>query len=101
MNGVQVVRQAGETQLVFEPVLDITGARHLYHELDDLLASAKALVLDASGVQRIDTAALQLIAAFCRAARDAGLPVQWRDASPVLRDAAALLGLEEALGRLT
>ena len=99
MNGVQVVRQAGETQLVFEPVLDISGARHLYGQLDNVLAGATALVLDASRVQRIDTAALQLLAAFCRTTRDAGLPLHWRAASPALREAAGLLGLDESLGR--
>ena len=76
MNGVQVVQQTGETQLVFEPVLDIAGARHLYSKLDGALADAKTLVLDASRVQRIDTAALQLLAVFCRASREAGLSLR-------------------------
>jgi phospholipid transport system transporter-binding protein len=99
MSGVQDVRPAGETQLIFEPVLDIAGVRYLYSKLDGALTGAKALVLDASRVQRIDTAALQLLAAFCRATRDAGLSLRWHAASAALCDAAALLGLNKTLGR--
>jgi anti-anti-sigma regulatory factor len=99
MNGVQIVHQAGETQLVFEPALDVAHARKLYHELDEVLAEHQPLTLDASHVERIDAATLQLIAAFCCAARDAGVPVRWSAASTVLRDAAALLDLLETLGR--
>jgi phospholipid transport system transporter-binding protein len=98
MKGVEVVNQADETQLVFEPVLDIVGARNLYGKLNSVLAHAKPVALDASRVERVDTAALQLLAAFCRTAREAGLALRWRDASPALREAAAMLGLHDALG---
>ena len=99
MNRVQRDPQAGETPLVFEPVLEIADARHLYSELNAALADAKALVLDASRVQRVDTAALQLLAAFARATHAAGLPLRWHAASAALCEAVALLGLNEALGR--
>lgn len=99
MHGVQIVRQAGETQLVFEPALDVAHARDLYQELDDVLAAHTPLALDASHVERIDAATLQLLAAFCCAARDAGVPLRWSAASPALRSAAALLDLFDTLGR--
>ena len=99
MNRVQHDPQAGETPLVFEPVLDIAGARQLYNELNAALIGAKALVLDASRVQRIDTAALQLLAAFAHATRATGLPLRWHAASTALCEAAALFGLNETLGR--
>jgi anti-anti-sigma regulatory factor len=101
MNGVDVKSAAGETQLVFEPVLDIVGARSLYGSLNAVLAAAGTVELDASRVERVDTAALQLLAAFCLATRQAGLTLRWRAASPALCDAAALLGLHDVLGRPT
>lgn len=101
MNGVQIVRQAGETQLVFDPALDVAHARDLYRELDEVLAAHQPLALDASHVERIDAATLQLLAAFCCAARDAGVPLRWAATSEVLRSAATLLDLNDTLGRPT
>jgi len=99
MHGVQILPQSGETQLVFEPALDVAHARELYRELDGALATHKPLALDASHVERIDAATLQLLAAFCCAARDAGVPLRWCAASQTLCCAAALLDLTDTLGR--
>ena len=98
MSAVQVLRQAGETRIVFGSVLNIAGARQLYDELSGSLARAKSLVLDAAAVEQVDAAGMQLLAAFCRAARDAGRPLRWHAASPSVRDAAIVLDLSAALG---
>jgi len=98
MNGVELVSGDSETQLVFEPVLDVARARDLYHTLNAALAGATTLELDASRVERIDTAALQLLAVFCRAAHEAGRRLRWRAASPAFSNAAALLDLDDLLG---
>ncbi len=98
MNGVEVVSQAGETQLAFGPVLDVSSARALYHTLNSVLATATPLALDAGRVERIDTAALQLLATFCHRARADGLRLRWHAASAAFRDAAALLGVDDTLG---
>ena len=71
----------------------------------DTLKSALALRLDESGavtmdvsaLQRIDTAGLQLLAAFVRDRRTAGRAVQWRGRAAALDTAAGLLGLYEML----
>ncbi len=99
MNGIEIVEHAGETRLIFQPVLDIVGARNLYTKLSTVLAQTKSVELDGSRIERVDTAALQLLAAFCRAARDAGFALTWCGSSPALSDAAALLDLNEVLGR--
>lgn len=100
MNGVQVVREAGETRLIFEPSLDVAQARALYQELGrELDRAAGGFAFDATRVERIDGSTLQILAAFCRAARDAGLPVRWSGASSVLCSAAALLDLHDMLER--
>jgi anti-anti-sigma regulatory factor len=54
--------------------------------------------IDASAVQRIDTASLQVLAAFARDRRVAGLPVAWVGVSDVVTDAAGMLDLTETLG---
>lgn len=59
--------------------------------------SAPAAALDGSLVERIDTAALQLLAVFRREAAARGVAVAWQGASDVLRDGAARLGLAQTL----
>lgn len=99
MNGVQVSGQSGEVQLIFEPELDVAHTRSLYRELDNALVARQPVSLDASKVQRVDAATLQLLAAFCCAARDAGMQLRWNGASAVLRNAVTLLDLNEILGK--
>jgi ABC-type transporter Mla MlaB component len=54
--------------------------------------------LDASAVQRVDTASLQVLAAFARDRRADGLPLEWLGVPACLTDAATLLDLTNALG---
>ena len=56
-----------------------------------------AVTLDAAALQRIDTAALQLLAAFVRDRRLAGRAVQWRRPAAALEAAARLLGMDSML----
>jgi ABC-type transporter Mla MlaB component len=55
------------------------------------------ITLDVSALQRIDTAGLQLLAAFVRDRRTAGRAVAWRGRAPSLEAAARLLGLHQML----
>ncbi|MEJ0039079.1 MAG: STAS domain-containing protein [Gammaproteobacteria bacterium] len=54
--------------------------------------------IDASAVQRIDTASLQVLAAFARDRRADGLPLEWLGVPDCLTEAATLLDLTTALG---
>ncbi len=54
--------------------------------------------LDASAVQEVDTAALQLLCAFARTAMANGLNVEWQAPSPAFRDAAGRLGIADYVG---
>lgn len=56
------------------------------------------LTLDAAGVERVDTAALQVFAAFTRARARRGAGVEWRGANDTFMQAAQLLGLTAHLG---
>lgn len=69
--------------------------------LSELLAgplrSDAEVVLDASGVARVHTAALQLLCMFCLGRKKAGRPTRWQEPSAVLRQAATLLALNPLL----
>lgn len=53
--------------------------------------------LDGGAVERVDTAALQLLLAYRREAAARGLSPAWRGVSEVMRDAAGVLGLARDL----
>ena len=55
------------------------------------------MVLDAAAVTRIDTAALQLLAAFVRDRRLTGGLIKWHGVSEELTNAARLLGMDAML----
>jgi ABC-type transporter Mla MlaB component len=58
---------------------------------------APALHIDGARVERVDTAALQLLVVFRREAAARGKTSAWQGVSAVMRDAAALLGLAQVL----
>ena len=67
--------------------------------LADLLGAldAPATQIDGRAVERVDTAALQLLTLFRREALARGCQVRWCGASDTLREAAQTLGLGNAL----
>ncbi len=75
----------------------VADANTLKTGLAKLLDSAAAVTLDISAVQRIDTAGLQVIAAFVRERESHGRQVQWHGDAPALTAAAQLLGLNALL----
>ncbi|MFM1886355.1 MAG: hypothetical protein RL026_1512 [Pseudomonadota bacterium] len=56
------------------------------------------VAMDGAGVQRIDTAGLQLLVAFTRALAAEGRQWRWIASSAELRDTASQLGLQGGLG---
>ncbi len=77
--------------------LDVGGARELHARLGQALATRKVVVLDAAAVERADTAALQVLCAFFKAAKSGQVSVEWLRSSATLRGAAQLLGLTACL----
>lgn len=90
-------RKGGEARVIALP------ADFRLAELADVKAGlldaleAPAVQLDGAGVERVDTAALQLLLAFRHAASAKGLPASWLGVSETMRDAAGVLGLTKAL----
>jgi hypothetical protein len=62
------------------------------------LAGDAEIHLDGSAVETVDTAALQVMAAFIHELRQQGRRAQWQQVSAPLHLAARQLGLQQALG---
>jgi ABC-type transporter Mla MlaB component len=76
----------------------IASAPELRSALLKRLTEAGNVQIDASAVQRVDTASLQVLAAFARDRRADGLPFEWLGVPACLTEAATLLDLATALG---
>jgi phospholipid transport system transporter-binding protein len=83
---------------VCDAVLDIGHIGALREELEKLLADSHSVEMDASAVERVDTAALQLLTVFARAAQRRGIALTWRNTSDVFKRSAVLVGLDRDLG---
>src|SRR3989337_1029742 len=80
MDSVRAKRRAGETKLVLDSILDVSRAQALYRALDQALGQSAPIVMDGSRVERVDTAAVQMLAAFGRATHERGLKLKWQAA---------------------
>ena len=85
------------TVICCDACLDIAGARDFYDRLQAVLKARQPVVLDATHIERVDTAALQILCAFFRDAEVHGLVVQWQHPSPALQNAARLLNVSTCL----
>jgi phospholipid transport system transporter-binding protein len=90
---------AGTGSVAFAVAAECTVAdsSSLKSGLAKLVDESDVVTLDISAVQRIDTAGLQVIAAFVRERESHGRQVQWQGSAPALSTAARLLGLSALL----
>jgi anti-anti-sigma regulatory factor len=91
---VQADRKSLRASLVVKlpAELGIEQAGSLRETLMKNLNDVRTVTLDATDIQRIHAAALQLFCMFCKDRRAAGRDVSWREPSLALRGAATLLG---------
>jgi len=84
---------------VFELPAECTtaDAGALKARLLKLIAHPSTVTLDRGSVQRVDTATLQMLAAFVRDRRAEGLAVEWSGDGAAFKNAASLLGLSSLL----
>lgn len=85
-------------RLTLESDLGIESVDALKHTLMPLVAEHDVIVLDASGVDRIHSAALQTLCAFALERRAAGRALRYDGVAPEFADAARLLALDVPLG---
>lgn len=76
---------------------NLRDAMALKATLIGALDVATAVSIDASAVERIDTATLQLLLAFVRDRQRMNLACQWIGVTTALSEAASMLGLCQAL----
>jgi phospholipid transport system transporter-binding protein len=94
MNAEAAERAAEASVMVVLPArFTIVEVANIKHKLEAALDSGKSIQLDASRVERVDTAALQLLLAFWRVAPDEGVGITWLSPTPPLISAARELGL--------
>ena len=70
----------------------------LKSSLLDLLMDKRAVTIDVRAIERIDTAALQVLCAFVRDRKAAGGEVLWVGGTESFCEAVRLLGLQSVLG---
>lgn len=92
MEPVHVCQKNGKTHLIFDSQLSVSRARQMYGQLDNLSEPLNSLVLDAGQVEHVDTAAMQVLAGFCRLLQEQGVTVRWQAVSPAVQQASLLLG---------
>jgi len=97
MDPVQIEQTADTTHVTLAAVFGVPDARLLYDKLGAALSSATSLVVDGGRVERVDAAAMQILAIFCRTARERGLALAWQNPSAGLQQAARMLGLQSML----
>lgn len=78
-------------------VCSVKDAGALKNSLCGVAGEPACVTLDIGGVERIDTATMQLLCAFVRDRTARALSIAWRGESPALQEAVRLLGVRELL----
>jgi phospholipid transport system transporter-binding protein len=86
----------GEVRVGMPADFRIAEASEMHRQLRAAL-DGSAIVLDGGAVERVDTAALQLLVVFQHEARKRDRPVSWAAVSAPLHDAASQLALAQTL----
>ncbi len=77
--------------------LDITMVTDFKSILKQAVSQNLPIVLDAAQLERVDGAALQLLAAFFIEANESGLEVSWRSPNEAFLEAVQLTGMNSVL----
>ena len=98
---VRVKQQKTQTHVSLHSSMGIAQARELYQLLSPVIARGLPVVLDASKVERIDTAVLQLFVVLSRTLQKKGVPLRLRKVSDTFSLSSELLGLQTEFTRET
>jgi anti-anti-sigma regulatory factor len=97
MGPVQIRRRNNRVCLVLSENLTISQAVLLHKKLSKGLAAKLPLILNGEQVRQVDTAALQVVVAFCQAAREQGVTLHYQTPDDYLYLSLRLLGLGSVL----
>ena len=84
-------------EILLPRCLDVSVVRTVAAELEDSLRLGE-LTLDASAIEKVEAASLQLLCAAMTAARAQGTEVRWKSVPAVLIEGARTLALAASLG---
>lgn len=98
--GVQIPAVVAEAEpvIVLAANCSVKDAATLKTSLCAVAEEITAVTLDASAVERVDTATMQLLCAFVRDRSARNQSIVWRGKSQAMNDAVRLLGVHELLG---
>lgn len=85
------------TRIILEKNCDISKVEKLHEQLELLLHTSSGVAIDASGVERIDTSTLQLLASFVISMEKHHLDVVVERPSDYLKETVKLMGLSPHL----
>lgn len=86
-----------DTEFVLDAVMVINEAKELHKKLNELSKSKGMVTLDASTVEMIDTASLQLLLAFVATMKIKKSHLRWKNPSQNFLDRASILNLVDGL----
>jgi phospholipid transport system transporter-binding protein len=95
---VTATRKGDKTRISFGPILDVAGSSELKKQLDKVFRRKSPFELDGSAIERVDTAALQVLLAFARESHNRKKELGWSEVSEPLMNASTLLGISRELG---
>lgn len=93
MPSISVRRQKNIVFISLRATLDIAHAQTLHAQLARALAYRLPVRVNMRRLERLDTAAVQVLLAFACAAKAAALPMRLAAASPIFAGALQILGL--------
>lgn len=96
---MKIVEQNSEptASISLGPTQTIRNVAALHSQLGDALTTAREVLFDGGDLERVDTAFIQLLAAFVRQAESLGVAVDWRGKADELKRVARLLGMEAVI----
>ena len=84
-------------QIELAPIINLSSIGALKAQLDDAVSKNTDVALLGVNVEKVDTAAMQLLAVFSEKIKADGNTLSWIQPSEEVGSVAALLGLESAL----
>ena len=92
-------KQSGDkVTVILEPVLVIKDAEKTHALLKELIEKKQDIIIDASAIEMIDTAILQLLLSFTIKLRSLNIKASWLNPSAEILSRAHTLGLTEEIG---
>jgi len=95
---VVVSEEHGGYLLVLKGELNITLVSELHKVLVSLVHEEKVICVDAEGIEKLDSAVMQVLAIFVIKAQGMSVAVEWKGISETAANSISTIGLSETMG---